>query len=56
MKNNKLSAKPIIQYDLNMNKIKKWDYIRLAANILKINETSIVNCAKKRRKTAGGYI
>ena len=56
MKNNKISAKPIFQIDKNGEIIKKWDCISDASRELRINNGSIVSCAKLRRKTAGGYI
>lgn len=56
MKNNKLSAKIINQYDIDNNFIKKWECISDASRELNINDGSIVSCAKGRRKTAGGYI
>jgi len=47
-------GKNVIQYDLNGNLIKKWDYIQKA-----INETgikNIKNVVDKKRCSAGGYI
>lgn len=56
MKNNKISAKGIIQLDREGNFIKEWFCISDASRELKINNGSIVSCAKGRRKSAGGYI
>ena len=49
-----LRNKPIMQYDLDMNPIKKWGSINDAEETLGI--TSISKCAKLKRKSAGGYI
>ena len=49
-------TKPVIQYDKNFIKIKKWDSIANAARILKINPSDISTVCKGKRKTAGGYI
>lgn len=52
------TCKPIIQCDLNGNKIKEWDSITQASSELNISFTNIAKCCKggKYRKTAGGYI
>ena len=44
--------KPIIQYDLNMNKIKEWPSAKIAATELNIDNGSIAVCCKGRQKTA----
>lgn len=49
-----LHTKPIIQYDLKMNEINRWDSIVEARTHLNI--TSISKCLNGKRKTAGGYI
>lgn len=49
-------SRKVIQYDLNYNFIKKWGYIRKAANLLNISEISICNCCRKKAKTAGGFV
>lgn len=49
-------SKPIIQYDLDGNFIKEWNYIKQVVNELKILPSSISNCLKNRSKSAGGYI
>lgn len=46
----------INQYDKDNNFIKTWDGIKLAENILKINNGNISGCCRGKRKTAGGYI
>lgn len=48
--------KKIIQYDLNMNLIKTWDSAKEIEKELNIYNSSVCECCKKRRKTAGGYI
>lgn len=51
-------AKPVYQYDLNGNLIKKWDYAKLAAAELGINYSVICECCKNKygRRTAGGFV
>ena len=49
-----LHSRNIIQYDLNMNKIKEWDSITNASKTLGI--TTIDKCLNFKRKTAGGFI
>ena len=53
---NHIASKHILQFDKNNNYIKKWDSIIEASIKLSISSSCIVNCAKSRRKTAGGYI
>ena len=55
---NNPSAKPVLQYDLDGNLIRRWDYCKEAADFLgKLNGTSsICACANLKRKTAYGYI
>ena len=48
--------KSIRQYDLNRNFIKEYDTITIASKKLNIDNSTIVKCAKNKRKTAGGYI
>lgn len=50
----KLKAKPIIQYDLNMNPIKEW--LSTTDANLETKIKGIGNVLTKRAKTAGGYI
>lgn len=49
-------AKAVLQFDLNKNFIREWDYIKLAALELKINKAAISFCCKGKQKTAGGFI
>lgn len=49
-------AKKVSQYDLDMNLIQTWDYLRLAANTLGITEKDIRNCCKGNRESYKGYI
>lgn len=55
---NEKSKKSVIQYDLNGNFIKKWEYIKQISDKLKINNSKISDCCKnkKGRKSAGGFI
>lgn len=52
--NNRMK-KPILQFDLNGNFIKEWEYATLAYKELKINLGHITACCRNERKTAGGY-
>ena len=49
-------TKKIIQYDLQMNKIKKFESQVEASTELNICNTSISKCCLKKQKTAGGFI
>lgn len=49
-------SKKVAQYDLEMNLIKVWDYIKQASNELHIDNSGITACCKGRQKTAFGYI
>lgn len=52
----KYYTKKIIQYDLQMNEINKYNSIKEASNILNINNTNILGALKNRQNTAGGFI
>lgn len=49
-------SKPIIQCDLNKNKIKEWANKREIENSLGYGNGNIVSCCKHKYKTAYGYI
>lgn len=49
-------AKKVLQYDLDMNLINVWDYLKLAAKTLNITEKDIRNCCKGNRDSYKGYI
>ena len=49
-------SKPVYQYDLNYNFIKKWDCQRDVQRELGFSEKSISNCVLGNQKTAYGYI
>ena len=49
-----LHGKVVIQYDLNMQKIKEWGSVADAEESTKI--TTIDKCARFERRTAGGFI
>lgn len=53
---NNPSAKGVIQYDINENKIEEYECIEDAAIKTNVNKTNIGKCCNGRRKTAGGYI
>ena len=48
-------SKPINQYDLAGEFIKKWDCINDIERCMGINSKNIIAVAKNRRKSAGGY-
>jgi molybdenum-dependent DNA-binding transcriptional regulator ModE len=49
-------TKKIVQYDLEMNKIKEFESIAGAAKELNIGKTNINGVLKNRRNTAGGFV
>ena len=49
-------ALKVIQYSLNNEFIKEWEYIKQASEELGVCYSSIINCCKGKRKTAGGFI
>ena len=49
-------SKPVYQYDLNNNFIKKWDSQIDVQRELGYNSKCISNCTLGRTKTAYGYI
>lgn len=49
-----LHGRIVIQYDLNMKKIKEWGSVKDAEENTKI--TTISKCARFERRTAGGFI
>lgn len=51
-----VNSKPVIQYDLNYNFIKRWDSAEEAQRILGVKHISSVCKREKYRYTAGGYI
>lgn len=53
---NNSNVRKIIQYDINGNFLRTWDYIKQAADELNINRCSIGDCCRGRQKTAGGFI
>lgn len=48
-------CRKVVQYTLEGEFIKVWDYIKQASEELNINDTHIVNCGKGSHKSAGGY-
>jgi hypothetical protein len=48
-------SKPIYQFDLNDNFIKKWDFARVASKELNICLTNIYKCANGNRNKAGNF-
>lgn len=47
--------KPINQYDLNGEFIKKWSGTTIAAQVIGVNRRSIQHCLKNTRQCARGY-
>ena len=50
------TARNVVQYDLNGNFMRVWDYIKQASNTLGINRNGIGACCRCEQKTAGGFI
>lgn len=50
------ASKPVLQYDLKGNFVKKWFCYSDAARFYNISPSSIINCCAKRIKSVGGYI
>jgi hypothetical protein len=50
------TKKSIIQYDLDMNKIKEFNSQKEASIQLNINHQDINKCCKNKNKSAGGFI
>jgi group I intron endonuclease len=55
--NKRKKIKPVLQYDLHGNFIKKWDAVNDAEEYLKVNNnTNISACCLGKQKSAWGYI
>ena len=52
----KLLKKPVIQYDLKLNELNKFESIKEASVKTKISENGIVRCCKNKDLTAGNFI
>lgn len=50
------TARKVVQYDLNGNFMRVWDYIKQASDTLGINRNSMGACCRYEQKTAGGFI
>lgn len=50
------NTKPIIQYDIDMNKINEFKSQKEASNILNISYSSISKCCRGKQKNTGGFI
>ncbi len=55
MKRNVVNKKPILQLDLNENIINEFESISEASRILNYGRSGIMQCLRKRNKTAFGY-
>lgn len=47
--------KPILQFDKNMNFIKRWDCAMDVQRKLGFNQSNISSCCREERKTSNGY-
>jgi len=54
-KNNK-NSNPVIQFDLDMNKIKEWDSAGIAAKTLNLSVGNIWMCCNGKARTSYGFI
>ncbi len=50
------ASKPVLQYDLKGNLVKKWDCYSDASRYHHISVSAICNCCANRIKSAGGFI
>lgn len=50
------TARKVVQYDINGNFIRVWDYIKQASDVLSVNKSSIGACCRGEQKTAGGFV
>ena len=49
-------SKSVYQYDKNMNLLKVWGSMKEVEREIGVNHSAILRCAKKKQKTAGGYV
>ena len=49
-------VRKIIQYDLDMNEIKRWDSLIEACNFYNIQSSNVIKCCKGERSTACGFV
>lgn len=49
-------GEPIIQYSLDGQFMKRWNYVSEAAGELDINPDQIYKCCRKKAKSAGGFL
>ena len=55
MRRNVVNKKEILQLDLNDNIISEFSSISEASKILNVGRSGIMQCLRKRNKTAFGY-
>ncbi len=55
MKRNVVNKKPILQIDLDKNVVKEFASITEASELLNLGRSGIMQCLRKRNKTAFGY-
>jgi hypothetical protein len=55
MRRNVVNKKPILQLDLNENIIREFNSIMEASKKLNYGRSGIMQCLRKRNKTAFGY-
>lgn len=51
-----IQGKPVIQYDMNGNFIKEWEYGSLAARELNLDKGNLSKCCKRQSSNCGGFI
>ena len=49
------NSKPVIQYDLNGNKLNEWPSAAVAGRTLNLHDGDIGKCCKHKAKTVGGF-
>ena len=49
-------AKPVIQFNMNLDKVSDFPSVTACAKQLHMSEGQIVDCCRRKLKTAGGYI
>lgn len=50
------NTRKVLQFSINGEFIKEWEYIKKAIDELHLGKTGIVSCCQRRQKTAYGYI
>lgn len=53
---NKFKFRKVIQYDLNMNEIQRWNSLKEASKFINTPQQNISRCCRGKCKTCGKYI